>query len=97
MVEIKGVYLSDDRNEDALSYPVLPILFDNIRAELSKNALFLLEMKVNPGNVDPEQLDPNKSELSQVKKTFETLEFEISFNLFEYKDNKDFVSQKFDG
>ena len=44
--------MSDQSNEDIITKPILPILFDNIREELTKNRLFLMEMKVNAQDID---------------------------------------------
>ena len=88
--------MSDESNEDIISNPILPLLFANIRSELTTNPVFLLEMKVNPEEVDPDSLDPNKVELNSVYKNFDTLDFNIVFNLFEYKENQSFASHKFD-
>ena len=87
--------MSDQSNEDIISKPILPILFDNIREELTKNRLFLLEMKVNPEDIDSDRLDSTKIELNSVYKNFDVLDHQIVFNLFEFKENKDLVSLEF--
>lgn len=88
--------MNDESNEDVAKKPIIPIILSNIRAELSKNRLFLLEMKVNPDEVDPATLDVNQTEVNQVYHNFDKLAFNFAFSLFEYKDNAELVCTKFD-
>ena len=93
--EIKGLYMSDKANEDIISKPILPVLFENIMREIETKSLFLLELKVNPCGGSPEKLDAEQTELVQVYKNLENLNYEIVFNLFEYKENNSFLSHPY--
>ena len=88
--------MADKSNKDILEKTILPIIFENVLEEYSPKNLFLLEMKVNSHNVDPDSLDSTKIELTNVYTNFDKLGFDIAFNMFEYKENKEFVKAQFD-
>jgi hypothetical protein len=88
--------MNDESNEEVVINPILPILFANIQSELTKSKIFLLQMKVNPEDVDPATLDVEQTDVNVVYKNFDSLKFNICFEAFEYKENAQFVSINFD-